>query len=159
MHGLAASERARIDELRRQGSFFWTDVSLGETDRDELGATFGVQGPALESLVDFSVKTPPSRKFHADAELVVFSFSAFLESGLAEGSGMRGSARSRSTLRSAATIAYRSQRAGVAARGARPHHARRAKRAVHRLRDPRRDGRHRLRRVERDRARRSRGSS
>ncbi len=87
MHGLAASERARIDELRRQGSFFWTDVSLGETDRDELGATFGVQGPALESLVDFSVKTAPSRKFHADGRLVVFSFSAFLESGLAEGSG------------------------------------------------------------------------
>ncbi len=87
--GLAAPERERIERLRASGGFFWIDVSLGETSRDELGAALRIPRPALERLADFSAQTPPSRKFHADGQLVAFAFSCFLESTPVEGETSR----------------------------------------------------------------------
>ncbi len=83
--GLGAAERERIDRLRASGGFFWIDVSLGETSRDELGAALRIPRPALERLTDFSEKTPPSRNFNADGQHVAFAFSCFLESTPIEG--------------------------------------------------------------------------
>jgi magnesium transporter len=80
VQGLGASERKRIAELRSGGRFFWMDVSLRETSPDDLRAALGIPDSALEPLIDFSEKTPPSRKFHTDGQHVVFAFSCFLES-------------------------------------------------------------------------------
>jgi magnesium transporter len=78
--GLGAAERERIARLRASGTFFWADVSLAETKGEQIGAALGIPDPALHLLTDFSERTPPSRKFHADGERVVFAFSCFLES-------------------------------------------------------------------------------
>jgi magnesium transporter len=79
VEGIAAAERERIAALLQDGRFFWVDVSLGQTSRDDLGEALGIPGHALDRLVDFREDTPPSRKFHADGTHVVFSFSCFLE--------------------------------------------------------------------------------
>lgn len=80
IEGLGAAERERIARLRAGGDFFWIDVSLAETSRDELGAALRIPAAALEPLMDFSQETPPSRKFHADGQHVAFAFSCFAES-------------------------------------------------------------------------------
>jgi magnesium transporter len=80
VEGLGTAERERIAVLRKAERFFWVDVSLGETSRDDLGEALGIASHALEPLVDFREDTPPSRKFHADGQHVVFTFSCFLES-------------------------------------------------------------------------------
>jgi len=85
VEGLGASERKRIEELRSGGRFFWVDVALQESARHELGPALGVPGPVLEPLLDFSERTPPSRKFHADGQHVVFAFSCFLEAAQVSG--------------------------------------------------------------------------
>ena len=46
--GLAAGDRERVAALRAEGRFFWIDVSLSETSRDELVDTLGVPEHALE---------------------------------------------------------------------------------------------------------------
>jgi magnesium transporter len=83
--GLGATERERIERLRGSGGFFWVDVSLGVTSRDELGAALRIPRPLLERLTDFSAQTPPSRSFHADGQHVAFAFSCFRESTSVEG--------------------------------------------------------------------------
>jgi magnesium transporter len=79
VEGIGAAERERIAALLKDGKFFWVDVSLAQTSRDDLGKALGVPDHALDRLVDFREDTPPSRKFHADGKHVVFSFSSFLE--------------------------------------------------------------------------------
>src|SRR5262249_7174146 len=75
-----ARERERIAALRSGGRFFWMDISLRETTADELATALDIPRPVLDPLIDFSEKTPPSRKFHTDGQHVVFAFSCFLES-------------------------------------------------------------------------------
>ena len=79
IEGIAAAERERIAALLRDEKFFWVDVSLSQTSRDDLGETLGIPSYALDRLVDFREDTPPSRKFHSDGKRVVFSFSCFFE--------------------------------------------------------------------------------
>jgi magnesium transporter len=79
VEGLGTAERERIGMLRKGQRFFWVDVSLSETNRDDLGEALGIPSHALEPLVDFREDTPPSRKFHADGQHVVFTFSCFRE--------------------------------------------------------------------------------
>ena len=79
IEGIGAAERRRVAALRQQGKFFWIDVSLSQTNRDELAEALAIPDHALDSLVDFREDTPPSRKFHSDGQHVVFSFSCFLE--------------------------------------------------------------------------------
>jgi magnesium transporter len=85
VEGLGATERKRIEELRSGGRFFWVDVALQESARHELGPALDVPGPVLEPLLDFSERTPPSRKFHADGRHVVFAFTCFLEAAQVSG--------------------------------------------------------------------------
>jgi hypothetical protein len=48
VEGLGTAERERIAVLRKAERFFWVDVSLGETSRDDLGEALGISSHALE---------------------------------------------------------------------------------------------------------------
>jgi magnesium transporter len=74
-----AAQRQRIAELRERRRFFWIDVPLSETSRDDLRELLGVPTDSLQPLLDFGETTAPSRKFHADGQRVVFSFSCYLD--------------------------------------------------------------------------------
>jgi len=80
VEGLGTSERDRIAALVTGRRFFWVDVSLSETSRDDLGEALDIPSHALEPLADFRQDTPPSRKFHADGQRVIFAISCFFES-------------------------------------------------------------------------------
>jgi len=84
VEGLDAAARERIAALRRAGEFFWADVMLGSTSRDELAATFDIPAPILAPLLDFSEASRQSQKFRADGEHVVFAFSCFPQSQFIE---------------------------------------------------------------------------
>jgi hypothetical protein len=43
LYGLDAAERERVAELRAEGRFFWLDVSLSETSREDLVSALGIQ--------------------------------------------------------------------------------------------------------------------
>ena len=72
-------DRRRIDALRSEGRFFWTDVQLtGQTEAD-LREVLGIPEHALRPLLAFGPEVHRSRKFHADGDHVVFTFSCFVD--------------------------------------------------------------------------------
>ena len=77
--GLDAAQRARVAALRAQGRFFWLDVSLSETGRDDLVEALGVPEGALRALPG-SGDTSASRAFHADEESVAFTLRCYVDS-------------------------------------------------------------------------------
>ncbi len=79
LSGLDAAERERVAALRGEGHFFWLDVSLSETSRDDLVAALGIPERALRALAS-SGDASASRTFHADRESVVFALRCYLES-------------------------------------------------------------------------------
>src|SRR4051794_36606353 len=79
VEGLGGSERERIESLRRDGRFFWVDVDANDVSRDDLGDALGIDTHALDPLLDFGREIPPSHKFHADGDHVVFPFNVFVE--------------------------------------------------------------------------------
>jgi magnesium transporter len=79
VEGLASNERERIAALRRDGHFFWVDVSLTEMSEEDLGEALDIPEHAMRPLLDFNPDTPPSRKFHADGQHVVFGFTCYVE--------------------------------------------------------------------------------
>ena len=81
IEGVGAGQEERIDTLRKDGRFFWIDVSLRQTSREALGSALAIPRHALDPLLDFGRETPPSRKFHSDGQHVVFAFGCFLEPG------------------------------------------------------------------------------
>jgi len=90
VEGLDGAERARIEELRKSGSFFWADLPLSETSPHELGEVLAIPDQALEALLGFGEARTSRSKLYADGRHVVFSFSAYLESTqLAEGTRYR----------------------------------------------------------------------
>ena len=80
VEGLGSAERERVATLLREDRFFWADLSLADANDQELAGVFGITPPALHRLVDFG-SDPPSRKFYADGQRVVFSFTCFVEPG------------------------------------------------------------------------------
>jgi magnesium transporter len=72
--------RGQIEAFRKEGRFFWIDLVLGETSRDELSETLGIPEPALNVLMSFGQGHPSSRRFHADGRHVAFAFTCYLES-------------------------------------------------------------------------------
>jgi magnesium transporter len=66
--GLAAGDRERVAALRAEGRFFWLDVSLSETSRDELVDTLGVPERALEGR----------SRVRADAQSVDFALRCYV---------------------------------------------------------------------------------
>jgi magnesium transporter len=79
LSGLDAGVRERVALLREQGRFFWLDVSLGETSRDDLVDALGVPGRVLPALA-LSGDASAARSFHADGESVVFALRCYAES-------------------------------------------------------------------------------
>ena len=75
---LDAAERERVAALRAEGRFFWIDISLSETSREDLVPALGIHERALSAL-----RTAPdgyaSRAFHADGETVVFALRCYVE--------------------------------------------------------------------------------
>lgn len=80
VEGLGGSERERIASLRAQGRFFWIDLCVGDLPAAELGEALGIRPHALRPLLEFERAGPPSRRFHADGQQVVFPFHCYLES-------------------------------------------------------------------------------
>ena len=76
---LRGLEGRRAAELRAEGHFFWADVHAGEQTRGELEHTLEVPDDALGPLLRFDARVSRSRKFHVDADHVVFLFSCFVE--------------------------------------------------------------------------------
>src|SRR5436190_16184250 len=81
---LGGGERGRIETLRKDGRFFWVDLSLTDATREQLSDVLGIPDHALRPLLDFSESSQPSRKFHADGDHVVFPFHCFMTSGPGE---------------------------------------------------------------------------
>ena len=79
LSGLDAGVRERVAVLREQGRFFWLDVSLSETSRDDLVDALRVPERVLPALA-LSGDTSASRSFHADGESVVFALRCYAES-------------------------------------------------------------------------------
>jgi magnesium transporter len=76
---LRGLEGGRAAALRADGSFFWADVRAGEHTREELREALRVPDDALGPLLQFDPRISRSRKFHVDADHVVFLFSCFVE--------------------------------------------------------------------------------
>jgi magnesium transporter len=79
IHGLGAAERERVAALRAQRRFFWLDVSLSETTRDDLVEALGISERAVRPLPT-STQGRASRTFHADAESIEFALRCYVES-------------------------------------------------------------------------------
>lgn len=79
LQGLGSANREGIEALRRDGRFFWVDVSVGETSQHELGEALSVPAHALQALFDFGDRFR-TRKFTSDGRHIVFPFSCYLES-------------------------------------------------------------------------------
>ena len=78
---LGQSERDRIAALREEGRFFWLDVSLTDSTREDLAELLKIPEDALHALLDFGSGTRPSQRFHADREHVVFAVTCYAERG------------------------------------------------------------------------------
>jgi magnesium transporter len=78
LYGLDAAERERVRALRAEGRFFWLDVSLSETSREDLVDALGIHERTLGAL--WSRRDgPASRAYHADGESVVFTLRCYAE--------------------------------------------------------------------------------
>ena len=78
--GLGSGERARIAALRAQGSFFWLDVSLTETSREDLSDALDLSLGALRGLPG-SGDEAGSRRVHAEAGSVAFTLRCYADVG------------------------------------------------------------------------------
>ena len=81
LSGLDVAVRERVALLREQGSFFWLDVSLSETSRDDLVDALRVSERVLPALA-LSGDASASRSFYADGESVVFAIRGYVETGV-----------------------------------------------------------------------------
>jgi len=80
VEGLGDSERERIASLREQGRFFWIDLCVSDLPPAKLDEALDIGSHALRPLLEFERAGPPSRRFHADGQHVVFPFHCYLES-------------------------------------------------------------------------------
>jgi magnesium transporter len=80
-HILRGLEGRRAAELRAEGHFFWADIDAGGQAGEELQEALDIPDEALGPLLDFDPRVSRSRKFHVDADHVVFLFNCFIESG------------------------------------------------------------------------------
>jgi magnesium transporter len=85
IEGLGGSERERIAALREGGRFFWIDLCVAELPREVLDEALDIPPHAMRPLLEFERGGPPSRRFHADGQHVVFPFHCYLETDRQEG--------------------------------------------------------------------------
>jgi magnesium transporter len=74
LHGLDGPTRERVAALRAEGRFFWLDVSLGETKRDDLRDALGLPEAALHAPSDAS-----ATRAAVDREAVRFAFRCYAD--------------------------------------------------------------------------------
>ena len=79
LHGFEAANRERVAALRARRRFFWLDVSLSETGRDDLVRALGAPERALRQLPG-SGGARASRRSHADRESLVFAVHCYVQS-------------------------------------------------------------------------------
>jgi magnesium transporter len=79
LSGLGVAERERVAALRAEGRFFWLDVSLGVTSREDLVEALGIPEGALRALSS-SGDTSTSRTVHTDRASLVFALRCYVES-------------------------------------------------------------------------------
>jgi magnesium transporter len=77
-YGLDADERERVAALREEGRFFWLDVSLSETSRDDVAEVLAIPDRALRAL-SASHEGQASRTVYADGESVLFAARCHVE--------------------------------------------------------------------------------
>jgi magnesium transporter len=80
-HILRGLEVRRAAALRAEGHFFWADIHAGAQAREELQESLEIPDDALGPLLQFDPRVSRSRKFHVDADHVVFLFNCFVETG------------------------------------------------------------------------------
>jgi magnesium transporter len=80
-HILRGLEVRRVAALRAEGHFFWADIHAGAQAREELQESLEIPDDALGPLLQFDPRVSSSRKFHVDADHVVFLFNCFVETG------------------------------------------------------------------------------
>jgi magnesium transporter len=79
VEGLDASARSRIAALRNEGRFVWIDATSRETGADDLLDALGIPEGASRALLAFRGRGPAASKLYADAVLVVFPSTCYLE--------------------------------------------------------------------------------
>src|SRR5512134_3083280 len=79
LYGLRDASRERIAALREAGQFFWLDVSLRETNLDEVVAALNIPDGASRALASHNGAVRPSRRFYADGYHLVFRTSCYVE--------------------------------------------------------------------------------
>ena len=75
-----SGERARVAALREQGSFFWLDVSLTETSREDLSEALDLSPGALRGLPG-SGDENGSRTVAAKGGSVAFTVRCYVDVG------------------------------------------------------------------------------
>ena len=78
LYGLDPTARERVAALRAEGRFFWLDVSLSETSREDLVDALAIHERAPGALRSTLGAYAP-RAFHADGESVAFALRCYVE--------------------------------------------------------------------------------
>ena len=81
LFGFNHAERERVIALREQDRFFWLDISLSETSRDDLVEALGIPDGAVRALWGGDANVPQA--FYADGESVVFALQCYAVSDTA----------------------------------------------------------------------------
>jgi magnesium transporter len=79
LYGLRGASRERVAALREAGRFFWLDVSLSETNLDEVIEAMDLPERTARALAGHGETGGPSRRFHADGHHLVFRTSCYVE--------------------------------------------------------------------------------
>jgi magnesium transporter len=77
LHGLGAAERRRVMALRAQGRFFWLDVSVADTSREDLAELLGLAGRALQALPR-SGDDRATRELRVDGASIAFALRCYV---------------------------------------------------------------------------------
>ena len=80
LYGLDAAQRHRVAELRAQGRFFWLDLSLSETSREDLIAVLDPEGRAHRAFPG-SGDDRRSRAMHVDGASIGFALRCYASWG------------------------------------------------------------------------------
>jgi magnesium transporter len=79
LHGLLGAQRDRVAALLGDGQFFWLDVSLSDTNLDDLVEALHIPERASQALASHGESDRPSRKFHSDGHDLVFTTSCYID--------------------------------------------------------------------------------
>jgi magnesium transporter len=79
LYGLRDAQRERVAALREDERFFWLDVSLSETNLDDLVKALDISKRASQALAIYAEGDGPSREFSSDGHRLVFTTSCYIE--------------------------------------------------------------------------------